>query len=366
MPIFDQGYQHWNGRLSGHLWRWLAITEQGVRQQLRRKGTKWTLITAFVPALALASALAIWGLLEQGSSLLDPIKPLLQGLPEELRDGPKGFRAPFWTMAFDLFFRIETFFVMIIVATVGPDLISQDLRYSAIPLYLSRPLRRVDYFLGKLGVIAFFLGAVVFAPAILAYALGLAFSFEFSVLHDTARVLLGTLAFGLVIILSAGMAMLAISSLSRNSRLVTAFWMGAWILSGQAAEVLDRTVRQDWCPVVSYTRNLGRVREGLLGTVAARDEFLSLADRARAAAGIAAREAARQSMPFGLGRRRRPLEPSDFNVEPGPAVKREPPQLLRLESDSWPWTWAASALAGLFVVSVVTLTTRVKSLDRLK
>ena len=31
MPIFDQGYQHWQGKLSGHAWRWLSITRQGVR-----------------------------------------------------------------------------------------------------------------------------------------------------------------------------------------------------------------------------------------------------------------------------------------------------------------------------------------------
>ena len=31
MPIFDQGYQHWSGTLSGHSWRWLTITRHGVR-----------------------------------------------------------------------------------------------------------------------------------------------------------------------------------------------------------------------------------------------------------------------------------------------------------------------------------------------
>ena len=35
MPIFDQGYQHWKGTLSGHAWRWLAITRQGLRGQLK-------------------------------------------------------------------------------------------------------------------------------------------------------------------------------------------------------------------------------------------------------------------------------------------------------------------------------------------
>ncbi len=51
---------------------------------------------------------------------------------------------------------------------VGPNLISQDLRFNAIPLYFSRPVRRFDYFLGKLGVIATFLAAVSIVPAVAA------------------------------------------------------------------------------------------------------------------------------------------------------------------------------------------------------
>ena len=37
MPILDQGYQHWKGSLRGHAWRWLAITRQGVRAQLKNR-----------------------------------------------------------------------------------------------------------------------------------------------------------------------------------------------------------------------------------------------------------------------------------------------------------------------------------------
>ncbi len=166
MPIFDQGYQHWEGTLSGHAWRWLAVTRQGVRVQLRKRGTKWTVASAFTPALALAAILIVWGLLEQGSSLLDPIRPLLQGLPEEIRSGPKAYRSAVWTMAFHYFFGVQTFFAMVLVLMVGPDLISQDLRFNAMPLYFARPLRRLDYFAGKLGVIGFFLLLVAVVPAV--------------------------------------------------------------------------------------------------------------------------------------------------------------------------------------------------------
>ena len=36
MPIFDQGYQHWDGKLSGHAWRWLAVARRGVKTQLKQ------------------------------------------------------------------------------------------------------------------------------------------------------------------------------------------------------------------------------------------------------------------------------------------------------------------------------------------
>src|SRR4051812_501467 len=217
MPIFDQGYQHWNGRLAGHAWRWLAVTRQGVRQQLRRRQTKWLVAMAFIPALVLAALLAFWGLLEQRSSLLEPLMFLIRGLPEEIRNGPQAYRTAVWTLAFNGFFAVETFFAMLLVATVGPDLVSQDLRFNAMPLYFSRPLKRLDYFAGKLGVIAAFLAAVAIGPALAAWLLGVAFSFDFGVVRDTWRILLGSVAYGSVIVVSAGALMLAISSISRNS-----------------------------------------------------------------------------------------------------------------------------------------------------
>jgi ABC-2 type transport system permease protein len=351
MPIFDQGYQHWSGRLAGHAWRWLSITRQGVRQQLRRRRTKWLVASAFVPALGLAVVLAFWGLLEQKSDILQPFMFFIRSLPEEIQSGPKAYRNAVWTFAFSAFFNIETFFCMLLVLTVGPDLVSQDLRFNAVPLYLSRPLRRVDYFLGKLGVIAAFLASVAVAPAVAAYALGVAFSYDLGVFRDTWRLLAGSVAFGLIVVLSAGTLMLAISSTSRNSRLVGAAWVGIWVISGVAANVLQQSAKRDWCPVVSYTTNLDRVREELLDTATARKKFLDLWE--------AGQEAARDAVQPRFFFRRRGRRPPPPRLDPPPLLQT--PEHLR-----HPWTWSAGVLAGLFAVSVLTLTTRVKSLDRLR
>lgn len=390
MPIFDQGYQHWAGELSGHAWRWLAITRQGVRVQLRKRWTKWAVSSAYAPALLLAAAVIVWGLLEQGSSLLDPIRFLLEGLPEEIRDGPKRYRMAFWTMAFHFFFSVQTFFVMILVLMVGPDLISQDLRFNAVPLYFSKPLTRFDYFMGKFGIIAFFLAMVTIVPAAAAWLIGVAFSFELSVFRDTGRILLGSIGFGVVLALSAGVLMLALSALTRNSRFVGAMFIGIWIISNMGAGVLEQTIgvekqvrqsgygfgglqpywraeegspesRPDWTPIASYTRNLERVREAMMGTVGARDEFLTLIARTQQAASDAARMATRRARPFGGLFRGAEPEP-----EPVELVLPPPPPPLRLQADRYPWTWSAGVLGGLFLLSVWILTTRVKSLDRLK
>ena len=194
----------------------------------------------------------------KGPSLLQPDHVSHPGPARGAPQGPKAFRPAIWTLAYDFFFRIQTFFAMILVAIVGPDLISQDLRFNAMPLYLSRPLRRIDYFLGKLGVIAFFLGAVAILPAIAAYLLGLAFSFEFPVLQATPAAFSSAPSPSASLSCSPPAPSCSPSPHSPAAPASSAsLWVGFWIVSGMASQVLKDTTRQDWCPLVSYSTNLG-------------------------------------------------------------------------------------------------------------
>jgi ABC-2 type transport system permease protein len=326
MPIFDQGYQHWQGQLSGHSWRSFSIARQGVRAHFKNRWTRMVILLAWGPALALAGGLIFWGLIEQKSSLVAPILQMMSDLPE-IQINPQNYRSAVWTISYQVFFKFEIFFSMILVLLVGPALISQDLRFNSLPLYFSRPLRRVDYFVGKLGVIAFFLGAVAIVPALLAYLLGVGFSLDFKVLPDTFSILAASLAFGCIVVASAGTLMLAISSLTRNSRYVGAIWFGFWVITYVLAGILPGVVRQDWCPLVSYTENLDRLHRALLDTSSAWHAVLNL-----------------------LGTNPRTREQI----------------LLQWNGPEYPWYWSAAVLAGLFGLSLWTLTFRVKTLDRLK
>jgi len=352
MPIFDQGYQHWSGTLSGHAWRWLAITRHGIRVALTNRWLRLTLVVAWLPAILLATALCFWGLLEQQSELIQSLRPLLGFLDREMLLDPKAYRMEAWTLSYGFFMLTELRLAMLLILLVGPNLISQDLRYNALPLYLSRPLRRIDYFLGKWGVIVAFLSAVTIVPAIVAYVLGVLFSLDFGIVRDTFPLLLASVGYGIVIAASAGTLILALSSLSRSSRYVAMFWLAIWLGSGVISGVLQgieheqrrhaagpsnrenysdfvdeelTAARTNWRPLVSYTANLARVGEQMLGTPEAWDKLARL----------------------------RPGSEGDM-------------ARLRNVGVQYPWTWSAGVLLALFGLSIWVLNHSIKSLDRLK
>ncbi len=354
MPIIDQGYQHWSGELSGQAWRWLAITRRGVKTALQGRWIRLAILVAWLPALVLAFVLCMWGLVERQSDLVETFKPFLTGLlGRPVVAGPREYRVEIWTLCFHYFLTWELGFIMILVLMAGPNLVSQDLRCNALPLYFSRPLRRIDYFAGKLGVIATLIGLIVIGPILVAYSLGLLFSLDITIVRDTLPILFGSITYGVIVAISAGLLMLAMSSLTRNSRYVALLWLGVWLITGTVSVVLiqvdqaqrSRAVgaryhrwdneqflsaeldaaKHDWRPLVSYTANLRRMEESLIHTNAAWQKLIELTP---------------------VGQRGRLM----FN----------------LVDTQYPWYWSAGVLIGLAVLSACVLNLTVKSLDRIK
>ena len=159
--------------------------------------------------------------------------------------------------------------------------------------------------------------------------------------------------------------MLAISSLSRNSRYVGAMWVGFWVVSNVASGVLSQTVRQDWCPLVSYTGNLNRVREALLDAESAWEQGHSPCSR-RAASRSATRPVrwpsavAAGAGSASFGPRRRRLRPA------AEAARRCGGRPAAGTSRAIPGSGRPACSPGLVGLSAWILATRVQSLDRLR
>ena len=385
MPIFDQGYQHWSGTLSGHTWRWYAISRHGVRLDMKNWFLRLFLLFAWVPAVVLAAMLCIWGLVEQGSSLVAVVTPFLSGLfgQQALAD-PKGHRIEVWTLAYWVFLNWELWLSMILILLVGPNLISGDMRFNAMPLYFSRPVRRIDYFFGKLGVVGYFLGMVLIVPSLLAYALGLLFSLDFSIIRDTFPILLASIGYCAVIIVSTDLFVLALSTLSRNSRYIALLWIGVWFVSSVAADVLEIIHEQDsrrQRSQVAYQQypqtalpgrapgfNQEEQRQQMLAQMEARRKALAeVEQQERERAMTDWRPMA--SYTANLRRIGQTLIGSNASWE---KLSSEMPedqrnQYLRQHlGPRYPWYWSAGVLIVLMGLSACLLNYRVKSMDRLK
>lgn len=425
MPIFDQGYQHWQGTLSGHGWRWLAVARHGVRAQLKSWIVRILLLVAWLPAIALVGFLTLWGLLEQqAASVISFLQALL---PPEIIAQPQDYRAAVWTIAYSYFFKTELVCSLFLVLVVGPNLVSRDLRFNALPLYFSRPLRRIDYFVGKLAVIGFFLAATAVVPAIGAYLMGLAFSLDLGVIRDTHRLLWAGILYGVVVTVSAGTLMLALSSLSRRSIYVGLAWAGLVFLThmlssaliGISGDTERRAITNDgiekWVkenppppgvemrgsyPVFRY--NPRQDKKDVKLTPEEREKERWIREWSTANSELYARaEAARLArgptdwrpvLSYGTNLDRlgdalldtdsawvligRTIERPRAVVGAMAAAKgRNPPvsagptnERALADRMTWqyPWYWSAGALAGVWLISVFVLSRRVKSLDRLK
>jgi ABC-2 type transport system permease protein len=388
MPIFDQGYQHWTGKLSGLTWRWWTITRQGARVGMKINVMNiflWIVIfLSWLPAFVLAAVLAVWGLYEQKSRLIANLIPDLNRMfGPEIAANPQQFRSAIWTVCFHRFLTFELYFSMVIVLLIGPGLISKDLRFNAFPLYFSRPLRRIDYFTGKLGVIAWFLSLVIIVPSLLAYLSGLAFSLDITVVRDTFPLMLGCLAYGAIIVLSAGTLILGLSSLSRNSRYIALFWVALWFVSGLVGLVLD-TVNTEQRRFHRYQRemevyqaerqpmNKAMTPEEQRAQQRAFEEALSKAEADFAAEEMQAAKTNWRPLVSYTGNLWR-LGHLLLNTDAA-WTKLSEAQPARYRSlflannlgPQYPWYWSAAVLTVLFGISVCLLNFRVRSLDRLK
>ena len=171
MPIFDQGYQHWQGELGGNLGAGGQLRGKACASASRIAICATVLYLAWMPAFALGDDALHLG---NGRTQFRLHQVSAEHAGKNARsakslNAPRTIASKSGRSATTIFLLIEMYYAMLLILMVGPNLISQDLRFNALPLYFSRPLRRIDYFIGKLGVIMALFGMIVIVPSIIAY-----------------------------------------------------------------------------------------------------------------------------------------------------------------------------------------------------
>ena len=202
MPIHDQGYRRYAGLREAHGRTWLVIARAGVMERLRERKFLGLLLVAWLPFLVRTVQLYVAANYAQAS--------FLNATPAMFRD----------------YLAQQSVFVFFITLYVGSGLIANDRRANALQIYLSKPLSRVDYVVGKLATLLIFLTAVTWVPGILLLVMQILFAGNLAFLKANLFLFPAITVFAAVTVLTSSFTMLALSSLSKSRRFVAVMYAG--------------------------------------------------------------------------------------------------------------------------------------------
>jgi ABC-2 type transport system permease protein len=133
-------------------------------------------------------------------------------------------------------FQLRVFIMIIFIAAQAPELVSRDLRSHVLPLYFSRPLRRLDYPLAKLTALILACLALLEIPLLLLYLGTITQAHGASgIWHETRALIPGLLVGLLWAVLLAAIGLLLASLSGRRAyatgAIAICFFL-TWVLAG--------------------------------------------------------------------------------------------------------------------------------------
>ncbi|MFH1740232.1 MAG: ABC transporter permease subunit [bacterium] len=236
MPIYDQSYKRWSGQLYPRGTRWLVVAQDSIRRSLKGKGTRIIIGIGLIPFLIWVARLYISVNFE---AITEQYPFLRYGGP--IHDAFAEINSTFYYE----FCRIELGLIFFVIFLSGCSLIADDRRTNALSLYLSKPLTRTDYLVGKGAGVAVPVACLTLFPGILLYVLHAMFRNDLTLLYRDARILLAIVLYSLLVMISGSIVILAISSMTKQGRYAAfgfiALIIGGTILTNILQEALRRT-----------------------------------------------------------------------------------------------------------------------------
>jgi ABC-type transport system involved in multi-copper enzyme maturation permease subunit len=160
---------------------------------------------------------------------------------------------------FRQFLEQQDFFVFIITVYVGAGLIANDRRANALQIYLSKPLTRAEYVLGKLAILMTFLALVTWLPAIVLLIVQITFAGNFTFFKNNAFLFPAITVFAFIEVALASSTMLALSSLSKSSRYVAILYAAVIFFTQAVYGVLYAVTRSTAFSWLSFSANLSQI-----------------------------------------------------------------------------------------------------------
>ena len=130
---------------------------------------------------------------------------------------------------FGNFIWFEGYMVMIVLALAGSVIVGNDFQHRSLPFYLSKPISRWHYVLGKCLAVGVFVNLMTTVPAVLLFVqYGLLEDWNYFI--DSAHLLLGILGYGLVLTVTLSLLLVATASWLRRTVPLVMVWTAIFFL----------------------------------------------------------------------------------------------------------------------------------------
>ena len=248
MLIHDRSYHHWDGQLkSGRVSCWIIIVRAELKILAQRKFVR------FIVAIPPLIYFVVHGVLVY----------LVNYFPEStalLKIDPKFFKQ--FLLRDPVF---PGFFVVLISVFAGTNLISKDLKYNALSIYLSKPISWIDYIIGKTSVIVILLLMITGIPCVLLF-------FEHSLLSNDLKFLvqnywiLGSiLVYSLVVVFPLSLLIVTFSSLTTDARYAAVWFIAVLVGTPILQEIIEQVTRSRETEIISIWGNFDALGMQLFG-----------------------------------------------------------------------------------------------------
>jgi ABC-2 type transport system permease protein len=208
--------------------RWMVVARYALAEALALKKTIALLVLAAFPLLGGAVVIYLHHNLEAIKILDLPLKALV----------PIDNRFFYWILV------TQCWIAFGLTAAIGARVLVNDLRDNALPLYLSRPLTRVEYVIGKAAAIAFLTSLVTWVPSLLLFGL------QGSLDRDwiAANWWLGPAIFfgAWTAIPLFALVCLAVAAVLRRRAAAEAAFVALFIVVPLIAKIVDQFLHADW------------------------------------------------------------------------------------------------------------------------
>jgi hypothetical protein len=238
--IRDQGYQRYEGSYTPERGRWALIAGRMLKMTARQPWVTAMLILSIFPALVGGVVLYI-----QAKLYASGMAPAPDSIVYEVLCGSK----------------ICLLIAFLTAMFAGGGAVADDARGGAFQFYFARPVTREQYLVGKLVPPVVLVACVSMAPALLLAFLRMALAKDGADALALLPLPLEVIAQGVVVALTLGVPVVALSSLSRGRGYVQGAYAGAFLLPWILGAIFVNVTRSPWPAILSlpaHVHNVGR------------------------------------------------------------------------------------------------------------